>query len=119
MRIRAVIAARAQKQLEHAVEALESRIAGDPAALRGNDQRHDSEARAADRDRVRRARALAGRAPVEGETADGMGAFPEIAERLALHDLEQRVVRQRRELRWIARRSRAARKTFAADRTAS
>ena len=36
-----------------------------------------------------------------------MGAFPEIAERLALHDLEQRVVRQRRELRWIARRSRA------------
>ena len=32
-------------------------------------------------------------APVEGQTADGMGPFPEIAERLALHDLEQRIVR--------------------------
>ena len=39
---------------------------------------------------------------VEGQTADGMGPIPEIAERLALHDLEQRVVRQRRELRWFA-----------------
>ncbi len=43
-------------------------------------------------------RALARGAPVEGEAADGMRAFPEIAERLALHDLEQRVVRQRCEL---------------------
>ena len=40
------------------------------------------------------ARALAARAPIEGQTADGMRAFPEIAERLALHGLEQRVVRR-------------------------
>ena len=41
-------------------------------------------------------RALAARTPIEGEAADGMRAFPKIAERLALHGLEQRIVRQRR-----------------------
>ena len=60
-----VIAARTQKQLEHAVEALESRFTCDPASLRCNDQSHDSEAGAADRDRVRDLCALAGRAPVQ------------------------------------------------------
>ncbi len=34
-------------------------------------------------------RTLAGRAPVERETAVGMRAFPEIAEGLPLHGLEQ------------------------------
>ena len=65
---------------------------------------------------IRVARALAGRAPVEGETADGMRAFPEIAERLPLHDLEQRVVRQRRELRRIVVAAAVPRRTFAAGR---
>ena len=40
--------------------------------------------------------------PVEREAAAGMRRFPEIAERSPLHRIEQRVVRQQRELRRVA-----------------
>jgi hypothetical protein len=86
VRKRTVVATRAREQIEHAAEALERGGTVDPAALRGDEQRHDSEARAADRDGVGVLRAFARGAPIESETADGMRAFPEIAERLALHE---------------------------------
>jgi hypothetical protein len=98
-----VIAASTREQSEHPVQALERRGASDPTAFCGYDQRHDSEARAADRDRIRVVCALTRRASVERQTADGMRALPKITERLALHCLEQYVVRQRGEAQGVLR----------------
>ena len=85
----AVIAHRAQQHREHAREALEHRLACDPAALDRDDEGHQREARAADADGVAIiVRARAHRAAIRGQPARRVRSVPEKAERLALQLLQ-------------------------------
>src|SRR6185437_5105419 len=79
---------------QHERESRQRLLPAHPGPLARDDERHDAETAATDGDRGVR---LVG-APVtaiEGQTAHRMCAFPEVAEGLALDQVEQLLVRQR------------------------
>ena len=94
MRIHAVIAGRPLQAIQHSREARNRLLAGDPAALAGDDERHDAEAAAAD---GHRRVGLLGAAvtAIEREAADRVRPFPEVAKGLTLDEIEQLLIGER------------------------
>ena len=91
MRQDTVIAVGLQEKAHHGQQALDRRGAADPASGNADDDGHDAEAAAAgghDLQAILRSDV----ATFSGEAALGMGKVPEIAEGLALHEVEQGIV---------------------------
>jgi hypothetical protein len=93
MCIRAVIARCSGEQIQHATDPLDGGFTSDPATLRSNDDRHDSEAGSTDGGLVVRCICTC-TTPVWCKAADGMTPVPEKLESLALHDVEQLLIGQ-------------------------
>ncbi|MCY1372229.1 hypothetical protein D9M69_594210 [compost metagenome] len=92
-----MVAPGAKESVAHAPQALQRGVPRDPAALHRDDQGHDAEARATDRDPVVGqvlARGADERAAVERQAAVGLRTVPEIAEGLPLHGVDQGFIGQ-------------------------
>lgn len=91
VRKHAVVTLRTFQEIEHSMQPAQRCAAIDPTPIDRNDNGHDAEARAADRHEI-----IGGVArrllAIPGKSANGMRAFPEIAGRLPLHDVEQCLV---------------------------